>query len=336
MPAENTASDTEFEKSPDPIQAESEVVAASPSRPSDLPLFWLICLLVMGLIAPFIPVPNQAFALVGAVVLTASYVLAVVLFVAHLTRLKIAPTKLLVGAVVGVAAWAVLQFVIAPAVFGPIFANMRATQARPAGNDLMMMIGLRTLTDLVLLCTAVCAGGLVARLVRTPNMLGPVCAAIVMIDIWGVLFGGIVSQLITHPTTAETSQKAMAAVPTVGAMTGAAARYSIPQFTIGVGDYLFLGLLFAVLHLNNMNWRGAVWLTIPLTILTLLATEIVGHMPGLLPIGLGVALPNLKYFKYTREENFALLYAGLFVILLTIGLYFGVTSMLPDKPPRPS
>ncbi|HVF10038.1 MAG TPA: hypothetical protein VNA16_04505, partial [Abditibacteriaceae bacterium] len=160
----------EFERTPD-AAAPAEVMAPE-NRLLNSSFLWLAVLLVMGLVVPFIPVPNQAFALFGAVTLTASYVLAIVLFVAHLTRLKIVPTKLLAGALVGVAAWAMLQFVIAPAVFGPIFANMRATQARPAGNDLLMMIGLRTLTDLVLLCTAVCAGGLVARLVRTPNMLG--------------------------------------------------------------------------------------------------------------------------------------------------------------------
>lgn len=52
-------------------------------------------------------------------------------------------------------------------------------------------------------------------------------------------------------------------------------------------------------------------------------------LPGLVFIGLGAALPNLKYFQYTREEKFALLYAAVFVALLTVALYFGVMSLLP-------
>jgi hypothetical protein len=94
--------------------------------------------------------------------------------------------------------------------------------------------------------------------------------------------------------------------------------------------------LFAALHLNRMNWRGAVVLTAPLIALALIVLTLVPgvpHLPGLFFIGLGVALPNLKYFEYTREEKFALLYAALFVVVLSAALYFGMVSLLPDKPP---
>jgi hypothetical protein len=54
-------------------------------------------------------------------------------------------------------------------------------------------------------------------------------------------------------------------------------------------------------------------------------------LPGLLFIGLGTAIPNWKFFQYSRDEKFALLYAGILVVVLTAGLYFGVTSFLPRR-----
>src|SRR5687768_13475047 len=113
-----------------------------------------------------------------------------------MTRLRLAPIKVITGLLVGVALWAALEFVIAPALLEPIFDHFRATRTRPSGNALLLIIGLSTLTDLVLLTTAMFAGSLVARLIQTPNMLGPVCGVIALIDIWGVLFGGIVMQMM--------------------------------------------------------------------------------------------------------------------------------------------
>jgi hypothetical protein len=147
-----------------------------------------------------------------------------------------------------------------------------------------------------------------------------------------VLFGGIVSQLMEKAPTI--SNTAMAALPTPGAGTPAAERFVIPELQIGAGDYLFLGLLFAALHRNQMDWRGARRWTIPLIILALVGVAFTGmHLPGLVFIGLGVAIPNWKFFEYTRDELFALLYAGIFVVILTVALYFGITSQLPERPP---
>lgn len=307
------------------------------------PLFWLALLLAMGLLVPFVPVPSRGAAIFGAVLLTVIYVVAVVLLAAHLTRLRLPLRDTLWWFALALAAWGALQFGALPIV-GELFGALRAEETQPETAQLLLAVTVRTLADIALLSAAMLGGSLVARLIKSPNMLGPVCAIVALIDIWGVLFGGIVSQLMDKaPQVAAT---AMASMPTAGSA-APASRYVIPLPDIGAGDYLFLGLLFAALHGNGMNWQGAVKLTVPLMIGALLVVSgvlqlaliLVGGpaippapaMPGLLFIGLGVALPNLKFFQFTREEKFALLYAGVFVVVLTVALFFGVTNMLPKN-----
>ncbi len=299
-------------------------------------------LVALGIFAPFVPVPNMTSAIAGAIALTIVYVVATVLFAAHATRLQLSvrDTTLFFG--VAIALWSVLQFAIAPAVF-TLFQALRLEGDEPSASQLILLHVTTTLTDVSLLSAAVVGGSLVGRLIRSPNMLGPICAIIALIDVWGVLFGGIVSQLLDK--TPQLAATAMATIPSVGSAVASAPgtpSYSIPLPDIGAGDYLFLGLLFFPLHFNRMNWRGAAKLTTPLIALALISiplSRILLHqniaLPGLLPIGLGVALPNWKYFQFTREEKFALLYAAIFVIILTIALYFGITSQLPDQPPTP-
>lgn len=288
---------------------------------------WLGVLLVLGLSVPFLPVPNKTVAFVGAIAFTILYVIAVVQFAALASRHEWPIPNLLAIAIFCGVLWGLTMQVVSPMI-GEMLLPVMKSGERLSSGQLLMAFSANTIQDLALLGTAVFGGSIVARLIKTPNMLGPICAIIAMIDIWGVMFGGIVSQLLTNPATAEASRKAMATVPTLGAASPEAAKYAIPQLTIGVGDYLFLGLLFAALHLNGMNWRGTVKLVIPLIVVVLLLAQFM-PMPGLLPIGLGFAIPNWKYFEYTREEKFALIYAGGFVLVLTVALFFGLTSIKP-------
>ena len=213
------------------------------------------------------------------------------------------------------------------AVAAPLQAAVKAKRA-PAAQDIFLLQLVRVTADAALLGASIMGGSLVARLIKSPNMLGPICAVVAMIDIWGVLFAGPVSQIIEKAP--QVAQKAMPSLPAAGAL-AKGAEYAIQPLQIGVGDYLFLGLLFAALHLNGMNWRGAAKLAIPFIFVTLMLVVFVGHMPGLLPIGLAVALPNWKYFQFTRDEKFALLWAGILVVILSIGAYIAVQKALPEK-----
>ena len=284
------------------------VISNTPKLKYWQPLFWLTGLILLTIGLAFVPVPNRVIQAFGALAITIIYVALILGFVVSATR-RNSWRALLIGADISILCWIIFRFL--PWHFLPSF------------------VGRNALTDAALTSSAVFLGALVARpLIRTPNMIGPICGIIALIDIWGVLFGGIVAQLLAKAP--DVASRAMTHGPAVGAATKSIYTISLPS--VGFGDYLFLGVLFAALSIHQLNVHGAwrwVW---PLMTLALLAVMFqVAALPGLLFIGLGVAIPNRKYFQYTREEKFALLYASIFVVILTVGLYLMLMSMLATK-----
>lgn len=298
------------------------------------PLVWLLLLALVNLLGPFLPIPNLAAAIAGRVVVTLGYVAVVVAFALGIARQKLPIPRALMGLSASILAWVLVEYALFPFV-GRALSGLDRTRP-PTAAQRMMFSGAVTVQDLALLCGATYAGTLLSRLIRHANMIGPIGAAIALIDIWGVLFGGIVSQLLTNKSTQPLAEKAMAAGPKLGGASRAATGggYSIALPDIGVGDFLFIALLLSVLVNLSMNWRTSARLMWALVCFALLAIQFLPFfpaLPGLLFIGAAAVLPNWKYFQFTREERFALLYAGVFVLLLTIGLYFGFQSMIPKK-----
>jgi hypothetical protein len=299
------------------------------------PIFWLLAFLILNLSVPFFNIPNKTTAIIGVVALTFAYVCVVVFFGVSVGLKKLPILHLIAWGVLSLAVWFALDRWIGDAIARPIIEVARATRTRPGGVQLLQLIALGTFTDMALMGIAVFFGNLAARMIKTPNMLGPVCIVIALVDVWGVLFGGIVSQLLSKAP--QVAAKAMTSGPKLGAATGS--RYAIPLPDIGIGDYLFIGLLFGALIYLGLNWRAAIKWVVPLVAFALLAITLfpryVPPLPGLLFIGLGVAIPNYKEaFRFTREEKFALLYAGIFVTILTGALYLGFKSVLPEKKPH--
>lgn len=297
------------------------------------PWLWLAILLLLGVALPFVPIPNIWLAGIGALVLTIGYVFVVVRFASDATRYRLPVLKHAALFALAVALWWIFDNYIGQQAVAPLRdANAAARAAnlpRPThpASILFPVILTRTLTDIFLLSSAVLGGALVARLITEPSMLAPICGLIAMIDIWGVLFGGIVAQLIAKAP--NVSARAMASMPTIGAAAGPASKYSIPLPDIGAGDYLFLGVLFAAMHAHRMNVRGAQRWIIPLVILALCGVTLgLPAMPGLLFIGLGAAIPNRAWFSFTRDEKFALMWAGGFVLALSIALGFAAPHIV--------
>ena len=295
------------------------------------PLFWLAAFVLLNFAVPFFDISSQAIAVLGALSLTFAYIAIVLCFAATVALRRLSIAAILAAGVLALLFWLAMDKWIAPGIMQPIIAELEITQALPSTPQILQRLFITTFTDLAILVTAVCAGNLAARMIQTPNMIGPVCVVIALIDIWGVLFGGIVSQLMEKTDIAE---KAMTKGPLIGAASTSAANYAIPLPAIGVGDYLFIGLLLGVLILHNLNWRAAMNWIAPLVCVALLSISFgitPFALPGLVPIALGAAIPNRAFFRYTREEKFALLYAGIFVLILTGALYLGFQSMLPSK-----
>ncbi len=294
----------------------------------DKPALWLLALFCLSIATPFIPVPNLIAAQISGVLLTAIYVFFVMRLVNSLGSLRPSIPKALVWLIVGLALWALSEWVLRPTLGSAIRA---AGQPTPQWLQLAGLLNF-TLRPLFLMSAAMSGGALLSHLVRYPNMVGPICAATALIDIWGVMFGGIVSQMLQSEKTKGVAEKAMAAMPKIGTATGS--KYSVEIASIGAGDFLFLGLFFTILHVHRMNARGALnWVTPLITVaLLLIVSGLVPFLPGLLFIGLGVAIPNWKWFQFTRDERWALLWAGLLVVVLTVALYFIISAQLQAQP----
>lgn len=266
-------------------------------------------------------------------VLTLLYVGAVVAFALEVARQRFSIPVALAWLGVCVVVWLSVEYGLWPMVRGVLRAA-RVHHAPPSLVRQLLFFAVTTTQDLAMVGGATCAGTLLARLIRHPNMIGPIGAAIALIDIWGVLFGGIVSQLMHNKATQPLAARALAAGPKVGAIGAARPEFALPIPSIGVGDFLFIALLLSVLVNLAMNWKSAarlMWLFSSAVLLCIMLLPFFPLLPGLVPIGAGAVLPNWKYFRFTREERFALLYAAIFVLLLTVALYFGFKAALPTS-----
>lgn len=277
---------------------------------------WLIPLVVLALVqfgAPFVPIFNREAALLGAIVVTLAYVGGVVAFSLAVARKQLSIRNLLIGFVLSALAYGVLQL----ALRSPDVARFQFAYV---------------LQSFALLVLGTFFGLVVSRMIKHANMLGPIGVLVALIDIWGVLFGGIVSQLLTNKATKHIAEAGMGGGPRLGAPTS---QFHLFLPDIGIGDFLFLAFFLGVIVQFGMNWRTSallMWGLISFALLLIVLPINVPALPGLLFIGAGAVLPNLKYFQFTREERFALLYAGIFVVILTVLLYLGLTSMLPKHP----
>jgi hypothetical protein len=309
------------------------VPSDSTARRDLSPLVFLLLLALINLSVPFLPLHSRAAAMIGGFTLTLAYVGAVVAFGLGVAKKRLAIPVALGCVGVCVLVWLAVQFGFEP-IIRRTARELFQTKTRPSLGQQLLFSSATTLQDSAMIGGACVCGTLLSRLIRHANMLGPIVASIALIDIWGVLFGGIVSQLLSNKATQPLAEKAMAAGPKLGAASAHRTGFSLSIPSIGIGDFLFLALLLSVLVNLGMNWRTSarlMWVFISFALLSILFLPWFPALPGLVFIGLGALLPNWKSAKFTREEQFALLYAGIFVLILTVALYFGFKSALPSK-----
>lgn len=171
------------------------------------------------------------------------------------------------------------------------------------------------LANLMLILTAVFFGRSVAGLVREPNLLLPVLATAAVVDLWGVYYGPVSKVAQRAP---EVIQQ-MAAQAPVFRPSPAGGTPLVPL--VGVGDFIFLAILLSCVYRFGMNVRGTLGWAAALTFVGLMGVSFLPiRLPGLVFMGLAGVLANWKHFRFSREEKFALLYAG--------GLLAGVLGLL--------
>jgi hypothetical protein len=117
--------------------------------------------------------------------------------------------------------------------------------------------------------------------------------------------------IAAHP---EVVRAVSVPVPTVGSLS--ASGY------VGPGDALFLGFFFSLIYRLNMNKAGTFWLTYVLLSITMVLVQVFNfNVAALFPMGLAVIGANIRYFRYSREEAFAMFYAGAITLIAAIGFF---------------
>ncbi len=175
---------------------------------------------------------------------------------------------------------------------------------------LLPSVAVSALRDLGLMFFAVSLGYTVSVIVREPNVLLPVAIFAAIVDFWSVNFGPLAILLATRP---EVVEAAAVQVPAVG--------HAVPVSMIGVGDFVFLALFFAVMYRYGMNIVGAFWLGYALLTATMIAVIRVpwlNAVPALVPIAIAVVGANTRHFKLKRGEILSIILVGVILLAFLI------------------
>ena len=87
------------------------------------------------------------------------------------------------------------------------------------------------------------------------------------------------------------------------------------QLAIGFADFLFIATFFTCFARFGVRSRHTFYvLCVLLTGYMLFVAQTGIAMPALVPIAVVVIGMNVRHFRYSREEWFAMLYAGLIVV----------------------
>jgi hypothetical protein len=150
------------------------------------------------------------------------------------------------------------------------------------------------LTTLVML-SAASIGYMVSLRVTDKNLLLPVVLFAAWIDLWTCTKGPVSTMMKRAP---ELVNAVSVPIPQAGA--GA----FIPKFLIGPGDFLFAGLVFAVVSRLKMNGPRTFWLVLGTMGLGMLAiaTGLLNFFPALIMLAVGVVVANWREFKLSRQE----------------------------------
>jgi len=169
-----------------------------------------------------------------------------------------------------------------------------ALVARVGGS--FWISSLTSLGDLLLVLAALCFGRLVAGMVRDRNLLLPVAIVASIVDFWGVYWGfvhyasekakEVVEHFLAHPP--------LAAAPIAGA----------PQLgSIGLGDFVFMAVFFALVARYGMALRATAWLSILLLFGAAFAFIHLQVLPGLPFLAAAVLIANWRRFNLSRPEK---------------------------------
>lgn len=170
----------------------------------------------------------------------------------------------------------------------------------------------KTPISLLMMFAAAAIGYAVSLRIRDRNLLLPVVMLAAYIDFWTVTRGPVATVLEKAP---DVVSAVSAPIPQVGA--GA----FVPSTYIGPGDFLFMTLVFAVIHKLGMNPARNYWFVFAAMTIGMLAVMagLAPSLPALMVLAVAVVAANWRQFKLSREEAISTaIVAGLLLVSLPV------------------
>jgi len=168
---------------------------------------------------------------------------------------------------------------------------------------------LNGLGDLLLVLAALLFGRLVAPLVSDRNLLVPVALVSSIVDFWGVYWGFV---HFASKKAAKVVAHFSAVVPQAGPPVLGGPRLG----SIGLGDFVFMAIFFAVVAKFRMAWRTTLWLSLLCLLIAAYAFIGLSALPGLPFLAAAVLLANWHHFSLSRTEKVLVIWSVVIISAL--------------------
>lgn len=183
-----------------------------------------------------------------------------------------------------------------------------------------------------ILMIACSIGYLVSLRIRDKNLLLPVVMFAASIDFWTVTVGPVSSMMKHMP---EIVSAVSAPIPKAG--TGG----FVPAVTMGIGDPLFMALVFAAVHRLGLNGRrnfGFVCVIMTVAMATVMMGAL-PYLPALVTLAIAVLAANWGQFKLSRQEKISIAIVAV-MLLASLPLVWAImrsgnSDSVKAKPPAP-
>lgn len=196
------------------------------------------------------------------------------------------------------------------------------------------MVMVPGLPDMLFIWFAAALGTLLSLILRGVNMIPPIATVMALVDMWTVLAGGPVQQIMTSDNAVA---KAVTNTMTVR-MAAPQAHGAEPMGgAVGFADFLFIAFFIAAM-IRFVPTAKVYSKTLLVLIVILCAYMLIVFatglgLPALVPMSIAMIAIHWRHFHYERSELFALLYAGLFILLI-VGVFWFLRRRLDPIAPR--
>lgn len=197
----------------------------------------------------------------------------------------------------------------------PVIVHAGARGLRPHLNP-SAVLAEGVLSNLAETLTLTLFGALLSRIVREAKILVPLGVVAGIIDVVGAMTPLVFTNNVLqhHP---DVVHKVSVSLPHVR-------MHGLPIVsTIGPGDPMFVAFFFAIVLRERLNTRWTLPAVYVMFTLSMIAVQIglVPALGALMPLAIAVILTNYRYFRFSREENFAMLYAVLIALVGTMAFF---------------